>query len=61
LELEVACALSGDEALPYDDIRRREIVRKPLVGPGVAIRPLPSFADGAIELPVLIHGDSIAA
>src|SRR5262249_12071767 len=60
LELEEPGGLIADETFPHGDLRSREMHREPLVTPRVAIGPVPTVADGAIESAIVRDVDVIA-
>ena len=57
LQLEVAGALTVDDALPDGDLRPREVRREAIVGPRVAIPPVPAVADRLVQTAVRRDAD----
>src|SRR5215467_1370202 len=57
LELEVAGAFAVDEALPHGDLRSAQMRGQPLVAPRVAIPPVPTISDRAVQSAVLADAD----
>jgi len=60
-ELEEAGRLAIRDALPNRNVRRREMRRELIVGPRIAVVPMPSVAHRLIQTTIVIRRDPIAA
>ena len=56
-ELEKPGGHSSGQTLPYRDVARRQVRRELVVGPRIAVVPMPFIADCLIQSAIVIDGD----